>query len=96
VTSVQRFRLGKLINVAAKWKTGQWAPYAWSRIEYELCCDGTATVRSGGSYVPSHSYYINSDRVGQHSMASQNNALQRLDEFTHAGDEKDAPGAERL
>jgi len=96
VTSVQRFRLGWASNVAGRSTQGYWAPYAWSRIEYELCCDGTAKIKFGGSFVPSHSFYIDFQRVGQHSMANQPTALKRLDDFIQAGDAKDAPGAEKL
>ncbi len=96
VTSIQRFRLGWVENVAGKITTRYWAPFAWSRIEYELCCDETAKIKFGGSFVPSHSFYIDFQRVGQHSMANQPNALKRLDNFIKAGDGKDAPGDEKL
>lgn len=94
ITHWLRFKIGGLGNWGSWLMTGQWAPFAWMRTDYKICCDGSITIKFAGTYIPSQYYYVGWNWFGLHDMLG--NTTAQIDGFLNAGDCSDAPGIYRF
>jgi RHS repeat-associated protein len=69
-----------------------YAPWAYSSIEYIICCDGFQAIQFGGSYAPSHRGYVENQLKFDHDMSSQMNATEKVKEFIETPGGETAPG----
>jgi RHS repeat-associated protein len=89
-----RFRVSNFLNYAAALGTLSFdlMPWAWSEIEYRICCDKSVYVHYSGSIVPSHTGYLDGKRVASYSMNYPAKNAERIGKFMARGINEDAPG----
>ena len=61
--------------------------YAWSEIEYTVCCDGTTKAKFRGSVIPSYYGYLDGQNIANYSWAT--NAQKNFDSFRCGGESAD-------
>lgn len=83
------FRLGKGANCISRVLSGNWAPYASMKIEYEIDSNGRGSVTFNGSYIPSQSYYFKGVNTWRHDIYT--NTVPQTKGFLLAGAAQHAP-----
>lgn len=95
VTSKVRFRVNWKENVGQATINWKLFPWAWSQIEYTICCDGNVFVGIGGSYIPSQTMYVNGCKDVGYSMCNTPGGVAKASKkFIGTGGGKDAPGTQ--
>ena len=91
------FQIGKFGNEVNKLLTGIGAPFAWHSFTITVGCDGKLQVKFGGSFFPSHRYFIeNEDQqifLDQPNAGFENLQIKKeLPAFIYAGANMPTPG----
>lgn len=87
---VLAFKLGTSLDFGSRVLTGRWAASAWIQVDYTINTQGAVGIDFGGTFIPSHKYFVDWRQVFTHDMMTLTDA--EIDGFLDAGRCKDAPG----
>jgi hypothetical protein len=84
------FRVGTFGNFGAWFLTGKQAPWVNVGLDYFISTEGRIRAILGGSFIPSHRYYVDWSACGDHDMLGVEAAA--IDSFLATGRDEKAAG----
>jgi len=85
-----KFRLSGALALAAKLRVGEWPAYAWMQNTHRVYVNGSVSIKSAGSLIPSQCAYLDWNPNGRHGMMQ--NTESEMEAFLFAGAETTPPG----